>query len=895
MEIRTLGVVGGGQMGSGIAHVAAAAGCRGHARRRRGPVAREGARHDREEPRPRGRQGQAHRRGEGRGARAAHDDDPARGPRRRGRSSSRRSSRTRRSRRSSSAGSTRSAGRRRSSPRTPRRSRSRAWPRRRGGPDRFIGMHFMNPVPVMAARRGDPRHRDLRRDGRGRRRRSPARMGKTPIFCNDYPGFVSNRVLMPMINEAIEALREGVATREAIDGIMKLGMNHPMGPLTLADFIGLDTCLAILRVLQEGFGDPEVPPEPAARAAWSTPAGSARSRAGASTSTELTRRLTTHDSRLRHVLPGLRPEELRRRGVLRPLQLEAPRALRASASSRRAGEPQEEIPFDEHLLERISTLEDVVKRTAEAVKSLFESMGNLEKNLFVAHTGILALQETLERRGRRPLRGGRRPLGIQDGRADAGGREEGPLPRAPRPHHRPLLGRRPRGVPARSCARRSSRSSRSTPTAGSGVLEELYRADRGNVELGFYLAETFFSAGDLERASAYFKKILAVDPNHFEALVYSGIAASESRRHGGGRGGARSARSSASPTPSCRTSRSARSTRTCRAGSEAETGARRGRSTARPCPRRTSCSATCCARRASSRARSSEFEEALRLAPESEEAVFQLGLCYLEKNWHKRALECFQQALEKNPRRLEYQEAVRLLERRQRLRAAARGRPGRGGVPATPRRAPRAARCARAQELYRKAMRGRAAQPDDPGLLRAALGVDGALEGGDRGLPRGARRRIRRTSSRRRPARRSPRRCARRASPREAAEFLREFLEKHPSKTAQAVGYYELATSLAESGEDLDLALDYAGRALAAAPEELKPYPLAALGWVHYKRQEYDRAIECLRRSSERAAAPTTLPSPRHGVPRGGPGRGGQGRLHARPRRPPAARASRTG
>jgi tetratricopeptide (TPR) repeat protein len=96
-------------------------------------------------------------------------------------------------------------------------------------------------------------------------------------------------------------------------------------------------------------------------------------------------------------------------------------------------------------------------------------------------------------------------------------------------------------------------------------------------------------------------------------------------------------------------------------------------------------------------------------------------------------------------------------------------------------------------------------------------------------------------------------------SPREAAEFLREFLEKHPSKTAQAVGYYELATSLAESGEDLDLALDYAGRALAAAPEELKPYPLAALGWVHYKRQEYDRAIECLRRSSDHAAAPMTL------------------------------------
>src|SRR5438552_1796296 len=91
---------------------------------------------------------------------------------------------------------------------------------------------------------------------------APRRMGKTPIFCNDSPGFVSNRVLMPMLNEAIEALREGVATREAIDGIARLGMSHPMGPLTLADFIGLDTCLSILRVLQEGFGDPRYRPSP---------------------------------------------------------------------------------------------------------------------------------------------------------------------------------------------------------------------------------------------------------------------------------------------------------------------------------------------------------------------------------------------------------------------------------------------------------------------------------------------------------------------------------------------------------------------------------------------------------------------------------------------------------
>jgi len=91
------------------------------------------------------------------------------------------------------------------------------------------------------------------------------RMGKTPVVVNDFPGFVSNRVLMPMINEAIYCVYEGVATPEAVDQVMKLGMNHPMGPLALADLIGLDTCLAILEVLHEGFGDPKYRPCPLLR------------------------------------------------------------------------------------------------------------------------------------------------------------------------------------------------------------------------------------------------------------------------------------------------------------------------------------------------------------------------------------------------------------------------------------------------------------------------------------------------------------------------------------------------------------------------------------------------------------------------------------------------------
>jgi 3-hydroxybutyryl-CoA dehydrogenase len=131
-------------------------------------------------------------------------------------------------------------------------------------PDKVLGMHFMNPVPLMPLVELIRGQRTSPESMRTASELAVA-LGKTPIEAGDYPGFIANRILMPMINEAIYALMEGVGTAEAIDGVMKLGMHHPMGPLTLADFIGLDVCLAILNVLHDGFGDPKYRPCPLLR------------------------------------------------------------------------------------------------------------------------------------------------------------------------------------------------------------------------------------------------------------------------------------------------------------------------------------------------------------------------------------------------------------------------------------------------------------------------------------------------------------------------------------------------------------------------------------------------------------------------------------------------------
>src|SRR6266508_2148502 len=482
-----------------------------------------------------------------------------------------------------------------------------------------------------------------------------------------------------------------------------------------------------------------------------------------------------------------------------------------------SGEAPEEIPFDEHLLERISTLEDVVKRTGEAVKTLFESLGNLEKNLFVAQTGILALQETLERRG--AIRS-QEVLDLWETKMDERMQAVEKKDR--------FLERRDRIVARFSGEDRDDFLQRLRAAEfailaldadrGVRLLEELSRLDKGNVELGFYLAETFFSAGDLERAAGYFKKILAVEPNHFETLVYSGIAASE-------RGETQTAeallkralekKSDAFLPHFALGALYANSSRWDEAEGEL------GRALeAAPVPAAHVLLGTVLREKGEVARAIREFEEARRLQPDSEEAAFQLGLCYLEKNRARRALECFQQALEKNPRRLEYQEAVRLLDRRRRYALPRVDGPGAEAYREAEENVSRGA-LRRAHELYRKAL------SEEP--QNSTIRISFALLSASLGLWK------------------------------EAMAACRQVLAGDPEDVVAAAACSTLAETLAEGEEDLDSALDYAGRALSEAPDELKPYPLATLGWVHYKRREFDRAIDCLRRSSERAAQPTTF------------------------------------
>ncbi|MCB1009254.1 MAG: tetratricopeptide repeat protein [Acidobacteria bacterium] len=513
-----------------------------------------------------------------------------------------------------------------------------------------------------------------------------------------------------------------------------------------------------------------------------------------------------------------------------------------------------DFSLDEHLLERVSILEEAVKRTAETVQKLVAAIHKQEKNLLVSQSGFATLRELLERRrliGReewsdlweskmdyqlRALEKRERFVAIKD-RVAA-------LYQGDR---RKIFQQHLEDAEYALFAFDVDRARRS--------LEQALKLDGDNYELLLFLGETAFNEGDQDSALVHFERVLEEKPDHFEALVYSGVI-----RHERGeldRAESLLKRAVAEypdaflPHFSLGATYASNGELT-RAVTHLEIAVEID-----PVPQALYLLGNCHyeSGRASKAIRC--LQDAVRLDPAFEEAHYLLGLAYLDRHWNQKALDAFREAQRLNPRRLRYQDLVQYL-------SGGAGEP----LPALDDRSHGAV--ARADEMIARGEGDRALilyqraieeAPDNPTLLMsyalACLNLDRRDELEDaarRVLALNPGEMLRATAS-----------AALIAALRSEGKFRegnrvgRSLLDDGGSNFTRTIAYYEMAYNLAEMEEDLDQALEYARRALDLAPDELKQFPLAALGWVHYKRREYAQAVECLARSNELGPSPTTL------------------------------------
>lgn len=529
-----------------------------------------------------------------------------------------------------------------------------------------------------------------------------------------------------------------------------------------------------------------------------------------------------------------------------------------------AGGSEENAPFeqdreadfslDEHLLERVSILEEAVKRTAETVQKLVAAIHKQEKNLLVSQSGFATLRELLERRrliGReewselweskmdyqlRALEKRERFVAIKDRVAAL---YQGDRPKIFQQHLE--------DAEYALFAFDVDRARRS--------LEQALKLDRDNYELLLFLGETAFNEGDQDVALVHFERVLEEKPDHFEALVYSGVIRHE-------RGELDRAESllkrAVAEYPDAFLPRFS-------LGATYASNGELTRAVAHleiaveidPVPQALYLLGNCHYESGRASKAIQCLQDAVRLDPAFEEAHYLLGLAYLDRHWNQKALDAFREAQRLNPRRLRYQDLVHFLS-------------GRAGepLPALDDRAHGAVTRAdemiargegdRGLALYQRAI---AESPDNPTLLMsyalACLNLDRRDE-----LEDAARRVLALNPGEMLKATASAALIAALRSEgkfREGNRVGRSLLDEGSSNFTRTIAYYEMAYNLAEMEEDLDQALEYARRALDLAPDELKQFPLAALGWVHYKRREYSQAVECLSRSNELGPSPTTL------------------------------------
>ncbi len=515
---------------------------------------------------------------------------------------------------------------------------------------------------------------------------------------------------------------------------------------------------------------------------------------------------------------------------------------------------EETISFDEHLLERISILEEVLKRTTETVRQLLGALHKQEKSILISQTGFETLRDLLQRRG---------VLSAEEWTEMWQARMDHQLLVLDKREH--FLALRERILSLYSGEGRAEFLEHLEAAESAlfdfdlegavRALEAAHRLDPDNYELTYFLAETAFNRGAMDAALGYFARVLAARPDHYESLVYSGVIRYEK---GEKERAEELLKRAVALGPDAFLPQFSLGAVYASAGNLARAVVYLEKAIEiEAVPQALYLLGSCYYEMGRLAPAIRRLEQAVHLDPGSEEAHHLLGLAYLDRRWNRKALAAFRRAQQLNPKKMRYQDLVRYLS-------------GHAGAPLPQVRGEAAQWFARAEEAaatddlpralaaYRRAL---SLEPDNPTLLMSyallclQLNRNQEIEEVARKVLAAEPDEMLKAT-----AYATLIEALRgQGKYREGNRIGRRLLDEGESSFAKTIAYYEMAYNLAEMEEDLDRALDYARRSLECAPEELRQFPLAALGWVHYKRKEFDRAIDFLARSSELGPSATTL------------------------------------
>jgi tetratricopeptide (TPR) repeat protein len=515
-------------------------------------------------------------------------------------------------------------------------------------------------------------------------------------------------------------------------------------------------------------------------------------------------------------------------------------------------EEQEDLSLDEHLLERVSGLEEIVKRTAETVRSVVDAVHKHERAIFVNQTGLLSTKELLEKKNvissdelveLWESKMGEQMLALEKKQRfmERKDRILSLFRGEKRDRFRQLLADAESAIDAFD------------PDRGIKALEEAFRLDRDNYELSFFLGEVFFNDGNLDRAKNYLERTLEVQPDHFDAAVFYGVLLHERQDLKGAERWLRRAiqisQDSFLPYFSLGAIY-ARKGKLLRAQKFLEKAVQ-----IEPIPQAYFLLGTIFYDKGQLERAIKSFQSAIKLDPEYEEAIYHLGLTYLDRNWNRKAIDCFQEALELNPNKIEYQQAVKIYE------GISGHIPLEGPAADEVKEAEIAINSGNYIEALDHYRRGAQLEPDNVNILMPYALLCSHLDMNGEAIAAARRVLKERPTEVVAAAAYTTLVEALRAEGnfKEANRALEEMLHEYTSNYAKSIAYYEKAYNLAEMDENLDEALESAQLALRYSPKELKQFPLAALGWVYFKRRDFVNAVDFLSKSADLGPTATNL------------------------------------